>query len=110
MQNDIIDMVEETPKLYSKKCKLISLALKLFLQYFIYVVSLIAWYKYDYFVAITTLLFSYLVMGIVRSKIRNSVIPFKQREYQYSDKEIAVWFSAKEICNDELETKLEMIV
>jgi len=40
-------------------------------------------------------------MGIIRSKLRNSVIPFNQREYQYSDKAIADWYSAKELCYEE---------
>ncbi len=109
MQNDFIDMIESTPKLYSKKCKLISLLLRMFLQFSIYIIAIISWYIYDYFIAIATLLLSFVIIGIVRSKIRNSVIPFKQREYQYNDKGIADWFTAKEICNDELEQKLEKI-
>jgi len=32
---------------------------------------------------------SFLIVGIIRSKLRNSVIPAKQREYQYNDKGIA---------------------
>ena len=109
MQNDIIDMIEPTPKLHSKKCRLISFILRVFLQYGIFIIALFTLYMYDYFIAIATFLVSYIVMGIVRSKLRNSVIPLKQREYQYNDKGIADWFTAKEICNDELETKLEMI-
>ncbi|MDQ1244605.1 MAG: hypothetical protein QG565_945, partial [Campylobacterota bacterium] len=31
-------------------------------------------------------------------KLRNSVIPPKQREYQYNDKGIADWYTAKELC------------
>jgi hypothetical protein len=64
---------------------------------------------YDYFIAIATLLLSFIIMGIIRSKIRNSVIPMKQREYQYNDQGIADWYTAKEICNDALEQKLEKI-
>ena len=41
-------------------------------------------------------------MGIIRSKLRNSVIPPKQQEYQYNDQGIADWFVAKEICYDEV--------
>jgi hypothetical protein len=109
MENDFIDMIEETPKLHSKKCKLISFLLRIFLQYFIYFISLVVWLKYDYFIAIATLILSFIIMGIIRSKIRNSVIPLKQREFQYSDQGIADWFSAKEICYDALEQKLEKI-
>ena len=109
MQNDFIEMIEPTPKLHSKKCRLISLIVRVFLQFSIYIVSLIVWYMYDYFIAIATLILSFIIMGIVRSKIRNSVIPIKQREYQYNDQGIADWYTAKEICNDSLEQKLEKI-
>jgi hypothetical protein len=109
MENDFIEMIEPTPKLHSKKCKLISFAIRIFLQYSIYIVSLIVWLMYDYFIAIATLLLSFIIMGIIRSKIRNSVIPMKQREYQYNDQGIADWYTAKEICNDALEQKLEKI-
>ncbi|WP_321778041.1 hypothetical protein [Sulfurimonas sp.] len=107
--NDFIDMIEPTPKLHSKKCKLISMLLRIFLQYGIYIIGLLVWLKYDYFIGISTFLLSFIIMGIVRSKIRNSVIPIKQREYQYNDKGIADWYTAKEICNDPLESKIEKI-
>ncbi|MCD6432623.1 MAG: hypothetical protein J7L21_01145 [Sulfurimonas sp.] len=107
MQNDFIDMIEPTPELHSKKCKFISFFIRIFLQFFTYIIGLISWYLYDYFIAIGTLLLSFIIMGIIRSKIRNSVIPFKQKEYQYSDQNIADWYTAKEICNDSLEQKLE---
>ncbi|WP_324170711.1 hypothetical protein [Sulfurimonas sp.] len=107
--NDFIDMIEPTPKLHSKKCKLISMLLRIFLQYGIYIIGSLVWLKYDYFISIATFLLSFIIMGIVRSKIRNSVIPIKQREYQYNDKGIADWYTAKEICNDELESKIEKI-
>lgn len=98
MQNDFIELIEPTPKLRTKKCKLISFLLKLFLQYTTFVSALIAWYFYDYFIAIAILLLSFIVMGIIRSKIRNSVIPPKQKEYQYNDAGIADWFTARELC------------
>lgn len=98
MQNDYIDLIEPIPKLYSKKCKFISLIIKLFLQYTTFAAGLIAWFLYDYFIAIATLLLTFIVMGIIRSKIRNSVIPQKQREYQYNDQGIADWYTAKELC------------
>lgn len=98
MQNDYIDLIEPTPKLHSKKCKLISLLLRLFLQFTTFIVGLITWYFYDYFMAIAALLLSFIIMGIVRSKLRNAVIPPNQREYQYNDQGIADWYTAKELC------------
>ena len=95
---DYIDLMESTPKLHSKKCKIMAFILKIFLQYTTFIIALISWYLYDYFIAIAILLLTFIIMGIVRSKIRNSVIPLKQREYQYNDKDIADWFIAKEFC------------
>ena len=98
MQNDYIDLIEPTPKLYSKKCKLISFILRVLLQFTTFAVSLLAWYFYDYFIALLTLVLSFIIMGIVRSKLRNRVIPPNQREYQYNDKGIADWYTARELC------------
>jgi len=103
MQKEYIELIQPTPKLHSKKCKLFSFILRLFLQFTTFIAPIIAWYFYDYFIAILTLVLSFIVMGIIRSKIRNSVIPISQREYQYNDQGIADWFVAKEICYDELE-------
>ncbi len=98
MQTDYIDLIEPTPKLRTKKCRLISLAIRIVLQFTTFVSALIAWYFYDYFVAIATLLLSFIIMGIIRSKIRNAVIPPKQLEYQYNDQGIADWYTARELC------------
>ena len=104
MQTDFIDMIEPTPKLKTRKCRFISLSLRLFLQFTTVVVGLIAWYFYDYFIAIGALLLSFIIVGIIRAKLRNSVIPTKQREYHYSDQGIADWYTARELCI-ELPTK-----
>jgi len=98
MQSDFIDQIEPTPKLHSKKCKLIALVLRIFLQYTTIIVALLSWYIYDYFIAIATLLLTFIIVGIIRSKLRNSVIPPSQREYQYNDKGIADWYTARELC------------
>jgi len=98
MQTDFIEQIEPTPKLTSKKCKIISLLIRMFLQLFSYILSLILWFTYDYFVSIAAFLLSFIVVGIIRSKLRNSVIPLSQREYQYTDQGIADWYTAKAIC------------
>ena len=109
MNHEILEMLEPTPKLKSKKCKIISLFIRIFLQFGIYIIALIIWYKQDYFIAIASLIASYIVMGIIRSKVRNSVIPPKQREHQYSDKEIADWYVAREFCFESSNKKLEVL-
>lgn len=98
MNVDFIEQIEPTPKLRSKKCKLAAFALRIFLQFATVFTALLMWWLYDYFVAIAALLLTFVVVGIIRSKLRNSVIPPSQREYQYNDKGIADWFVAKEIC------------
>ena len=98
MKTDYIDLIEPTPTLHSKKCKLIAFIIKIFLQYAMFGAAFIAWYLYDYFIAGATLLISFIIIGIIRAKIRNSVIPPHQREYHYNDEGIAAWFSAKELC------------
>lgn len=98
MQEEFIELREPTPPIHSKRCRVISLLLRLFLQYGAAAATLGAWYFYDFFIALLTLVLAFILMGIIRSKLRNSVIPPSQREYQYNDKEIADWFSAKELC------------
>ena len=102
MQTDIVEEIDLTPKFYSKKCKFISFIITFFLQYTTFLAGLIAYYLYDYFVALLVLILTFIIVGIIRSKLRNSSIPSKQREYYYSDKAIAKWFSAKEFCYDEI--------
>jgi len=98
MQTDFIEQIEPTPKLHTKKCKIIALSIRIMLQYSLYVVTAIIWYKYDYFIAIASFLVGFIVIGIIRSKLRNSAIPPSQREYQYNDQGIADWFTARELC------------
>jgi ABC-type multidrug transport system fused ATPase/permease subunit len=101
MQTEYIHLLEPTPKLHSKKCKLISFLIRIFLQFTIYIIFLAVWYFYDFFLAILSLVLAFIIMGIIRSKLRNSVIPFNQREYQYNDKAIADWYAARELCYEE---------
>ena len=108
MSDNYIEMIEPTPKLYSKKCKTISFLLKLFLQYTTILSSLAAWYMYDYFIALLTLVLSFIVMGIIRSNLRNSVIPITQREYHYNDQGIADWYTAKELCYESNQSLTEI--
>lgn len=98
MQTDFLEQIEPTPKLHTKKCKLAAFTLRVFLQFGTIIIGLIIWYMYDYFVAIAGFLLSFIIIGIIRSKLRNSVIPLSQREYQYSDQGIADWYMAKELC------------
>lgn len=101
MDNNFIDMLEPTPKLHSKKCKIISAIIWFFLKFSVYITTILAWYLYDFIIAFFLLILSFIIIGIVRSKLRNIAIPASQQEYQYNDKSIADWFTAKEICFEE---------
>ena len=98
MQNEFINQIEPTPKLNTTKCKLVSLLLRLFLQFSSYIIGLTICYIYDYFIAIAIFLLSFIIMGIIRAKLRNSVIPQTQQEYNYNDKGIADWYTARKLC------------
>jgi len=102
IENQIIDQIESIPRLYSKKCKIIALILRLFLQYATVITSLAVWFLYDFFIAMLALVLTFIIMGIVRSKLRNSVIPFTQREHHYDDEAIAAWYTAKALCYGEV--------
>ena len=103
MKNNFINMLKPTPEPKSTKCKLIAFLVRVFLQFTTPLSGLIAWYFYDYFIAIAVLLLSFIIMGIIRSKLRNSSIPSSQQEYHYNDKGIANWYVRKEFCLEEWE-------
>ena len=105
MQTDFINQIQPTPKLSTSRCKLIAVILRIFLQFTSYGVGLLTWYLYDYFIAIALFLLSFIVMGIVRSKIIHSVIPSTQQEYNYTTQSIADWYIARELCIELKEDK-----
>ncbi|QOP41566.1 hypothetical protein [Sulfurimonas marina] len=101
MNVNFIDMMEPTPVLLTKKCKLIALLIRIFLQFSIYPISAVVWYIYGWFIAVLTLFLGFVIIGIIRSKLRNDSIPVKQREYNYNDQGIATWYTAKQFCYPE---------
>lgn len=101
MKNNHIELLEATPKLKTKKCKLFALLIQLFLEYTSFLVAVLAWFLYDFFIAGAVLVLVFIVMGILRSKMRNSSIPLSQQEYHYNDKGIAEWYTKTHFCYDE---------
>ena len=91
-ESEIIDMITPTPTPKTIKSKLMVFFLYTFLKFGVILCGVIAFVFYDYFIAIATVMLAFIVIGIIRSKLRNSSIPPQQQEYQYSDKEIAQWF------------------
>ncbi len=105
MQNEheYIELIQPTPTLHTKKCKVLAKAIAATLFTLPYIAALILWYNYDLFVGIVTLGISYLIVGIVRSKLRTISIPPHQLEYNYNDTAIATWYAAKRLCYEKIE-------
>ncbi|MDY0117070.1 MAG: hypothetical protein RBR59_05810 [Sulfurimonadaceae bacterium] len=98
MQEDSLVLFEPVPTLSTKWCKFLALVLKLILQYTVFIIPLIVWYKFDILLAFFSLVLTFIIMGIIRSKLRNDSIPLNQREFHYNDDEIVRWFLAKQVC------------
>lgn len=100
---DIVELKEEIPKFNILKCQILATLLWLFLQYFIYIVMLIVWIWYDFFLSIFALMISFLIIGIIRSKLRYITLLPKHLELEYDDKSIAYLYVAKNICFEKKE-------
>jgi hypothetical protein len=98
MQETIIPQIEPTPAFKSRKCRILIFALALSLTYGALITAALVWILYDIFFAAAALLIGYLVIGIFRSKMRNSSIPKAQQEYHYTDKAIAAWYLSRTLC------------
>ena len=96
--NEIIEQPIPIPKLEKLTCKLYAKIIEYFLRYAIFAVSCYIWYLYDYFIAGSSFILLYIIVGIIRSKLRNNSIPYTQREYSYNDKEVSIWYVAKYLC------------
>lgn len=99
MKTDI-PLIEPTPEPSKAACRFAATALGFFLSYGTYGIALIVWFLYDWFYAIAALLLAFVVLGIVRAKIRNISIPPQQQEYQYTDRAIAKWFIVRRMLCD----------
>ena len=99
MKTDI-PLIEPTPEPQKRTCRIAARALGWALSYGSYAVALLIWYLYGWFYAIAVLLLGFVVMGIVRAKIRNISIPPQQQEYHYTDQAIAKWFIIRRLFCD----------
>jgi hypothetical protein len=96
----IIDQIEPTPVLKSPRCRILALLIAWGLSYGSYLCAVAVWYIYGLFYGIAALAVAYLLIGIVRAKLRNSTIPRSQQEYAYTDRAIAAWFLSRELLCD----------
>ena len=106
MENDdYIELIEPTPKLKTKRCQLLAKSIALALFSAPYIAAFLLWYIYDFFIGIVAFGFTYLIVGIVRSKLRTLSIPPHQLEYNYTDLAIATWYAAKQLCYEKIDEK-----
>ncbi len=101
--NDFIELIEPTPKLKTKRCSLLAKGIALLLLTTPFFAALLLWYEFDLFIGIVGFGIAYLIVGIIRSKLRTLSIPPHQLEYNYSDSAIATWFAAKWLCYEEID-------
>jgi len=99
MKTDI-PMIEPTPEPSKAFCRAAARLLGWSLAYGIYLLAALAWYLYDWFHAAAALLLGFVVIGIVRAKLRNVSIPPTQQELPYSDQAIAKWFVVRRMLCD----------
>ncbi len=99
MKDDaILEVFIPTPQLKTKKCRLIAKTIEYLLKGTPSVIAVLGWYLYDYFIAILLWFVFFIIIGIVRSYLRNSSIPMTQQEHPYNDEGISRWYTAKHIC------------
>ncbi|MFZ2891457.1 hypothetical protein [Sulfuricurvum sp.] len=90
--------IAPTPALPTRQCRFYARMMGYTLSYGNYILALIVWWKSDWFIAIGVLLLSFIVFGIIRSKLRNDSIPPVQRETPYTDYAIATWYLSRTTC------------
>jgi len=92
------DLIEPTPVIKGKKCKILLFGLYIFITYAPFLAGLLIWYMYDFLFGFAFYLFFTLLMGVVISKLRLASIPPIQREMSYNNKAVARWYLGKNIC------------
>ena len=98
INDEIIDTKMPIPVFTTRRCRFFALLMSTLLRFGSIIVAIIVAIRYDYFLAIAALLTSYIILGIVRSKIRDMVIPVKLQEFTYSDSDIAKLYLHQEVC------------
>jgi hypothetical protein len=90
--------IDPTPTLATRQCRFFARMLGYGLSYGNYLIAGIVWWKSDWFIAVGMLLLSFIVFGIIRSKLRNDSIPPVQRETPYNDYAIVTWYLSRNHC------------
>jgi hypothetical protein len=92
------DYIEILPNPKDKKCKFIIYAIYIFLSFGWLIIACIFWYSFNIYFALLSIPVSYIIIGIISSKMKLEAIPFNMLEMSHSNYDIAKWFSMKNIC------------
>ena len=98
-----MEIYTQTPEPPNIQCKLLKLFLSTFLSYGAFIIALSVWWFYNWYYALSALLLSFILMGILRSKLLHSSIPKVQQEFTYSDSDIIGWYLHMNICPSKAE-------
>lgn len=98
-----MELYTQTPTPPTKSCKVLHLLLSSFLSYGTYLITLIVWWLYNWYYALSALLLAFILIGILRSKLLHSSIPKVQQEFTYADKDIAAWYLHMYVCPSKVE-------
>lgn len=89
--SETIELFKPVPKMKTKQETFYANIIALSLSYGYIVISLLVWYKSNWYLALSTLLLAFLVTGIISSKLLHLYVPFKQHEFSYSTHDLAAW-------------------
>jgi hypothetical protein len=103
MQDDIIELIQPTPIFKTKKCLFLVHLIRYTLQYLHVGLFLVGVYMYDFIIGFVFLAITYIIVGIIRSKLRIVAIPPSQLELSYDDFSIASWYAYKYLCYENIE-------
>lgn len=88
-----IPPIEILPEIKSFKCKSLVYLMYFGLSYFPIILGIIIGYNYnDIFIGFTSFIAFMLASGIIGSKLSDEAIPLSQREFEYSNLDIAKWY------------------
>ena len=91
MMQETLELVTPVPKLKSFWHKSLQYMMGIFLDYGAFIIAAIMLLFFHWYIALSTLLVTYLVVGIISSKLVHHFIPLHQQELNYSSFEISAW-------------------
>lgn len=95
--------IEILPKVKTLKCKILVYLISLSLSYLPVILGVIGGFYYsDFFIGFAIFLTLLFASGIIGSKLSDEAIPMNQREFKYTNLDIAKWYVVRVlICENE---------